>query len=170
MDLVEFGELTEAQRTELHGDEQDPWDAWRIPPLQWRAKDQHVGLTDDRGRLVANAGMLVADVEAGGRRFPVVGIGGVIVNARHRGRGLSLEVIRAALEKARTLGPDFALLFCHDDRVALYRRFGFELVASEVLVEDRTGQVEMPMRTMWRALRPGAGWPRGRVVVYSLPF
>jgi predicted N-acetyltransferase YhbS len=170
MELVEFGLLTEKLRAELEGDEIDPWDSAGLPPLQWRAKEQHVALRDGEGRYMASAGMVVAEVEAGGDRFPVVGLGGVIVSAAYRGRGLSLQVVQAALDKAATLGPDFMLLFCHGNRVGLYKRFGFEEVGSEVLVEQEGGRVAIPMRAMVRALRPGASWPDGSVVVHSRPF
>jgi predicted N-acetyltransferase YhbS len=170
MEQIEFGPLTDEFRAELEGDEQDPWDAHRVPPMDWRPKDRHVALRDEEGRLVANAGLLVVEVEVGSERFPVVGLGGVIVHRAHRGQGLSLRVLEAALAKAATLGPDFMLLFCHDDRMGLYRRIGFEEVADEVLVESGTGQTAMPMRTMWRALRPGAAWPEGPIAVQSRPF
>jgi predicted N-acetyltransferase YhbS len=170
MELVEFGALSEELRLELEGDEQDPWDAHRAPPMHWRPKDRHVALRDDRGRLVASAGMLAVEVEAGGERFPVVGLGGVIVNQAYRGTGLSLQVVEAALKKAETLGPDFMLLFCHPDRTGLYRRFAFDEIPDEVLVEHEGGRIAMPMRTMWRALRPHRTWPGGPVVVLSPPF
>jgi predicted N-acetyltransferase YhbS len=170
MELVEFGVLTDELRAELEGDETDPWDAARVPPMQWRSKERHVGLREDGGPLIANAGLIVVEVEVGGARFPVVGVGGVIVNREHRGRGLSLRVVEAAVAKAATLGPDFAVLFCHEDRTGLYRRFGFEGVGGEVLVDDDGGQIVMAMQTMWRALSSGARWPEGRVVVHSLPF
>lgn len=170
MELVEFGPLTDELRVELEGGERDPFDAARIPPMEWRSKEQHVGLCDAGGRLVANAGLLRADVEVAGERFPVVGVGGVLVNRRHRGGGLSLRVLEAALAKAATLGPAFALLFCHEDRMGLYRRFGFGEVESPVLVDGPGGQVEMPMHTMWHALRPGAEWPEGGVVLHGRPF
>lgn len=169
MELVEYGPMTEEQRVELEGDEQDPFDGAGTP-LQWQAKDRHLGLRDDQGRLVAQAGLVVADVEVAGQSFAVVGLGGVIVNAAYRGRGFARQVIEAALEKAETLGPEFVLLFCHQDRAGLYRRFGFAEVTSEVLVEQAEAQVVMPMRAMWRALRLNASWPDGPVMVYGLPF
>jgi predicted N-acetyltransferase YhbS len=168
--LIEFGPLTDERRAEVEGDEADPFDAARVPPMQWRAKQRHVGLTDEGGRLVASAGLLVTEVEAGGEPFPVVGLGGVLVNQAHRGRGLSLRVVQAALDKAATLGPNFVVLFCHEDRMGLYRRFGFAEVRSEVLVEGESGQLVMAMRTMWLALRPGASWPDGPLVLQGRPF
>jgi predicted N-acetyltransferase YhbS len=169
MELVEFGRLTERYRTELEGDEEDPWDAaaWT---LQFLPKEHHVGLRDDRGRLVASAGTIVVDVDVDGRRFPVVGLGGVIVNAEHRGRGYAREVVSAAIEGAGRLGPDFMFLFCHADRAGLYGKLGFNEIATKATVEQPGGTVTMPMVAMWRALRPGAVWPEGRVALLSLPF
>ena len=117
MELLEFELLTEPLRAELLGDEEDPWDAAGLPPMSWRPKERHVGLRDESGRLIATAGLLVVDVEVGDERISVVGVGSVIVNAAHRGRGLSLRVITAALEMAATLGPEIALLFCRTDRM-----------------------------------------------------
>jgi hypothetical protein len=62
------------------------------------------------------------------------------------------------------------LLFCHPDRVGLYRRLGFGYVEPPVMVQQPEGYAEMPMRTMWRALAAGASWPSGCLTVHGLPF
>lgn len=169
MRLIEFGPLTDGRRSELEGDEDDPFGS-RGNPLLYGPKDLHVALEDEAGRLVAATGIVVAEVEVGEQRFPVVGLGGVIVNQDHRGRGLGRRVVEAALRKAETLGPAFALLFCDQNRVGLYRKLGFAEVGEEVVVEQPTGPAPMHQRTMWRALREGSHWPPGRVVVRGLPF
>jgi predicted N-acetyltransferase YhbS len=169
MEIVELGPLTAAQRRELEGDEIDPFDEAGIT-LRYQPKERHVLLRDKDGRLVASSGLLVVDVDAGGERFPVVGLGGVIVNANYRGRGLGREVVEAALGRAVTLGPAFALLFCHEDRAGLYLKLGFAYVDSDVIVEESGGPMRMPQRTMWRPLRDGAQWPDGPVVLCSRPF
>jgi predicted N-acetyltransferase YhbS len=168
VEVVELGRLTPEQREELEGDEHDPFDA-AGSTLAYRGKEHHVALRDE-GRLVASTGMLVVDVEVGPERFAVVGLGGVIVNARRRGIGLARKVVNAALAKAETLGPEFAVLFCHDDRVGLYLKLGFRQVSSDVRVEQPNGYAVIPEETMWHALRPGRSWPAGPVVVHSLPF
>lgn len=168
MEIVEFGRLTDAFREAVEGDEPDPFDA-AGNTLQFRAKERHVGLRDESG-LIASTGMLVVDVEVGGTRFPVVGIGGVIVRQSHRGRGLARRVVAAALDRARALGPDVALLFCHADRADLYRKLGFSEVTDPVLVAQPDGYAPMSQRTMWRGLADGATWPAGSVRVESLPF
>ncbi len=169
MEILEFGRLSDEQRAELEGDEEDPFDA-AGSTLAHRPKERHVGIQDARGRLVASTGMLVVDVEVQAQRFPVVGLGGVIVRADHRGRGLAREIVRAALVTAHRLGPAFAVLFCRADRAGLYRKLGFNEVVSDVVVAQPEGSARMPDFTMWQGLGAQTAWPDGAVVVHSLPF
>lgn len=169
MEIVEFGALTDELRAQLEGGENDPFDAAGLL-LRFRPKDQHVALQAPDGALVASTGLVLVDVSVDGKRFPVVGLGGVIVNRHWRGRGLARQVLGAALTKARDLGAQFALLFCHEDRVGLYLRLGFSNLSSVVRVEQPGGYRRMPQRTMWRALTPGAEWPPGELTLHSLPF
>src|ERR1700731_2538949 len=62
MDVVEFGRLTDTQRAELEGDEDDPFDA-AGDTLKWRSKDRHVALRGPEGHLVASAGLVLAEVQ-----------------------------------------------------------------------------------------------------------
>ncbi len=170
MEVVEFGQLIDAQRAALEGDEVDPFDA-AGNTLCWRAKDRHVALRGSGGRLVASVGLLVADVRVGDEGVvPVVGIGGVIVTAAHRGQGLARRVLLEALRIAGTLGPSLALLFCHRDRAGLYARLGFVEAPRPVLVEQPNGPLPMPLVTMWRGLGPGVTVPSGQLALLSLPF
>lgn len=170
MELIELGRLSERQHAELVGDEEDPWDAGDST-LQWRPKDRHVAVCDDCGRLLAAAGLVVVDVGFGEQQAtPVVGIGGVIVAAPHRGRGLGGRVISEAVRRARDLGPEIALLFCLPDRAELYRRHGFAEVAEPVLADQANGVVTMPPVTMWRPLKDGVTLPGGVVKIHGLPF
>jgi 5,10-methylenetetrahydrofolate reductase len=78
--------------------------------------------------------------------------------------------VQAALAKARTLEPEFVLLFCHEDRAGLYRKLGFTEVMAKVMVQQPAGYEPMPQLTMWLALRQGARWPAGTVNLHSLPY
>ena len=170
VDLVDLGRLTEEQYAELVGDEEDPWSAARLP-LDWRPKDRHIAMCDDDGKLVAAAGLVVAEVQFGERQpIGLVGIGSVIVAARHRRRGLGWQVISAAVRSASDLGPDVAMLFCRPALVELYRRHGFAEVPGPVLVDQPSGVVEMPWVTMWRPLKRGASFADGVVKLHGLPF
>ena len=170
VELIEFGRLSEEQYAELVADEEDPWDA-AGSELTWRPKDRHVGVHDRDGRLLAVAGLVIVDVQFGEQRpIPVVGIGGVIVVAGHRGRGLGWQVISEVISRARQVGPEIAMLFCRPDRAELYRRHGFAEVLGPVHVGQPDQVVEMPPVTMWRALRDGVTLPDGAVKVHGLPF
>jgi GNAT superfamily N-acetyltransferase len=169
VEIIEFGPLTPELRAELEGDEHDPFDAEGVD-LHFRPKDRHVALRDHDGRLVASTGMLVVDVDIAAERIPVVGFGGVFVAADHRGRGLARQVIRAALARAQTMGPAFALLFCLPSRAGLYLKLDFARITAPVSVEQPDGLREMPQHAMWHALAPGQAWPPGPVTLRSLPF
>jgi predicted GNAT family N-acyltransferase len=170
VDVVEFGSLTPQLRGELEGDEVDPFDG-AGSTLQWRPKDRHVGLRGPDGRLLASTGLVQAGLEAGdGLVTEVVGIGGVIVAAAFRGQGLGSRVIVEALRVAAGFGPPAVILFCHRNRVGLYVRHGFLELAPPVLVSQPDGFAEIPLVTMWRALRDGVDPPQGPIRVLSLPF
>lgn len=171
MEIVEIGRLTAIQRLELEGGESDPFDVASLGPLDSRRKEIHMVLPGDDGRLVASVGMLTAEVQVGGAdRFEVVGIGGVIVAPDHRGRGLVRSVLSAALQRAATLGPDLAMLFCHERLAGLYEKAGFLTIPPPVRVLQETRIIEMPQQAMWRGLHDGAQWPAGELLVLSLPF
>jgi GNAT superfamily N-acetyltransferase len=170
VELIEFGPLSESQRVELEGDEVDPWSA-AGNRLSWRPKEQHVGLRGPDGRLVASAGLVLAEIEVDGAAvIPVVGLGGVIVAAAHRGQGLASRVLTEAIARAATMGPALMILFCHRDRAGLYARHGFTEVRPPVLVDQPGGRAEMTQVTMWRALQDGGTLPEGSVSVRGLPF
>ena len=168
VEIVDLGPLTDEERTQLEGDEVDPFDAAGVT-LQFRRKDRHVVLRDD-GRLVASAGLTETEVEVAGQRFAVAGLGGVIVSAERRGQGLARRVVVLALNRAEATGLPFVILFCHPDRAGLYERLGFATITSAVRVEQPHGFEPMTQRTMWRTLRQNRSWPEGDVTVYDLPF
>jgi predicted N-acetyltransferase YhbS len=169
MELVEReGDHTEDERAELHDGEANAFDSVHLD-MRWSDHERRVLLVD-RGRIIACAGLVVADVEVEGDTFGVVGFGGVIVTHTRRGEGLGRRVMDAAIERARELGPDRGLLFCREDRSGFYRGLGFADVDEPVEVAQPGTRRQMPLRTMWRPLRRGAGWPRGPVSLPGLPF
>ena len=166
MELVELPGMTPQWRAELAAGEAQPFGP---TDLRWREADRYLALRDD-ARLVAAAGLVVAEVEAGGTPFEVVGVGGVIVARPRRGEGLMRRVIEAAMARAEELGPAFAMLFCSVANSARYARFGFRRIEARVTAEQPDRIVDMGEVSMWRPLRDGATWPGGPVRVLGLPF
>ena len=148
----------------LIGDEHDPF-GMGDDTKDWRRKELFTVLYDGE-RPVAGTGLVVVETDHG----DVVGVGGVIVNRNHRGKGKLRPVFEAALERAATLGPEFAMLFCAEWNVGLYAHFGFTEIDAPVTVDQPDGPMVMSDHAMWLPLREGATWPDGPVRVRGLPF
>jgi predicted N-acetyltransferase YhbS len=167
--IERVGAFSEGEWDELVDGEDDPFGVGD-DPTEWRRKTHHSRLRDGGGRLIASVGLVVAEVRAGGEQFPVVGVGGGIVTWEHRGHGHLRPVLEDALERAATLGPERAMLWCTPENVALYSRFGFSEIAAPVTVEQPGDETQLLAGAMWRPLREGATWPAGDVYVPGLPF
>ncbi|WP_328785396.1 GNAT family N-acetyltransferase [Streptomyces canus] len=167
--VVPLPRYTKADQEEILGDGDDPFGV-ASAGLTWLPKEEHFGIRHD-DRLVAHAGLRLLPVAIGDAETEVVGVGGVAVASGMQGQGLARLVVTAALEHARTMGPQHALLFCRPPLVPLYRRLGWHPLDAEVLVEQpEDGLVTMPLRTMVTPLRDGARWPSGPVRLFSLPM
>jgi GNAT superfamily N-acetyltransferase len=164
--IVELAELTDEQWDELRAGEERPWGS---DGLEWQSKERLLALRVD-GRLVALAGWSIVEIEAGSEAFEVVGLGAVMVSRPQRGKGYARRVLEPWLERAASLGPARAALFCAPHNVGLYARFGFAELRAVVTADQPTGPVTMPGAFMWRPLRPGAIWPDGPIRVRGLPF
>lgn len=167
--VVRLAQYTKADQEEILGISDDPFGvAWT--GLTWLPKEEHFGIRHD-GRLVAHAGLLRLPVAIGGAETEVVGVGGVVVSPGRQGQGLARLVVTAALEHARTMGPQHALLFCRPPLVSLYQRLGWHPLDEDVLVEQPEGRlVTMPLQTMVTPLRDDARWPSEPVRLFSLPM
>ncbi|CAM5529683.1 GNAT family N-acetyltransferase [Streptomyces purpurascens] len=167
--VVRLPHYTKAEQDEILGDDDDPFGV-AAAGLTWLPKKEHFGIRHG-DRLVAHAGLLRLPVAMGDVETEVVGVGGVAVAPDMQGRGLARLVVRAALDHARTMGPQHALLFCRPALVALYQRLGWNPLDDDVLVEQPENRlVSMPLRTMVTALGDNAYWPSGPVRLLSLPM
>ncbi len=170
VELIELEEITPQQWREIEAGEREPWGGG-AESLAWVDKQRHVGLRAADGALVAIAGALIAEIEVeGAERFPVVGIGGVFVTARERGHGLVWKLLEPLLAIAEQMGPERAMLFCRPQLTKLYGRLAFAEIQAPVRAQQPDGEIEMPMRAMWRPLRAGVRWPDGAVELLGLPF
>jgi predicted GNAT family N-acyltransferase len=170
MEVAHVDAYTEADRAQVRDGEEDPYGGLGLSAIDWRPRELHtVGRA--HGRILVHVGLTLAVAEVAGAPLVVVGVGGVMVARSERGRGRLRPVLEAALARAETLGPERALLFCADPRVAMYARFGFARIAAPVTVDQADGAtLVFPHVTMWRPLRAGAYWPPGPVRLRGLPF
>jgi predicted GNAT family N-acyltransferase len=169
MEVVELQRVGSGEWRQLQDGEEHPWGPGEA--MQWLNKERHLGIRAGDGRLVALAGTVVAEVEVDHHgRFPVLGVGSVIVTRSERGRGLARVLLERTLALAATVGPQRAMLFCRAELTPFYGSLGFEEISDPVWVDQPEGRIEMPMRSMWRPLGATEGWPPGRVDVVGLPF
>jgi GNAT superfamily N-acetyltransferase len=75
------------------------------------------------GELVAQMGVELRMVRAGGAILRTFGVSDLCVSRRARSRGLGSRLLAAVSEYARACGMDFIVLFADDDR--LYTRDGW---------------------------------------------
>ncbi|OAR27602.1 GNAT family N-acetyltransferase [Streptomyces sp. ERV7] len=166
--VVRLAGYTKADQSEILGDGADPFGV-ADAGLTWLPKEDHFGVRHE-GRLVAHAGLLPLRMAVGGVETRMMGVGGVAVAPDLRGHGLARQVVGAAVDHARTRGPGHAFLFCRPPLVALYRRLGWRTLDRDVEVEQPTGPVTMPLRTMWIPLHDDEPWPEGSVRLLSYPM
>ncbi len=167
--VVRLPRYTRTEQDEILGAGDDPFGV-AATGLTWLPKEEHFGIRH-RDRLVAHAGLLRLPVAIGDTKTEVVGVGGVAVAPHMQGQGLARLVLAAALDHARTMGPQHALLFCRPPLMPLYQRLGWHPLDRDVLVEQPdTRLVTMPLRTMVIALRDNAYWPPEPVRLFSLPM
>ncbi|MFG2502079.1 GNAT family N-acetyltransferase [Streptomyces sp. NPDC048441] len=165
---IRLTRYTKTEQDEILGAGVDPFGV-ADTGLAWLPKKDHFGIRM-QGRLVAHTGLLRLPLSIGGASIEVVGVGGVAVAPDVRGRGLARQIVGAALEHARTMGPRHGLLFCRLPLVSLYERLGWRVLDQDVYVDQPEGPVIMPLRTMWTPLRDGTTWPSGAVRLLSLPM
>ncbi|MFF0163902.1 GNAT family N-acetyltransferase [Streptomyces sp. NPDC005263] len=167
--VVRLPQYTKTDQDEILGDGDDPFGVAAVG-LTWLPKKEHFGIRHG-DRLVAHAGLLRLPVAIGDVETEVVGVGGVAVAPDLQGQGLARRVVTAALDHARTMGPQHALLFCRPPLAPLYQRLGWHPLDKEVLVEQPENRlVTMPLRTMVTPLRDNARWPSKPVRLFSLPM
>ncbi len=170
MRLVELDRLVESYWEELVAGEQEPFGGIR-ENLVWRDKTRNLGVREGDGRLVAAAGVVLAEVRIEREScFEVAGLGGLIVTRSERGRGLARMLRHGLIELAGELEARRAMLFCAPKLMSFYREFAFVAIDAPVWADQPGGRIEMPLQGMWKALDDEAKWPSGRVELQGEPF
>lgn len=162
------GPLPDALRVELAEGEIDPFGIEKAG-LTFAHKEQFViAFSDDRP--VAAAGWLARDVRVGSRTVAAAGLGGVLVRASRRGRGLCRLVVSEAMRVAAAAGRTHGILLCDPRFEPLYAHLGWVLIAEEVTFNDSEARRQVwPVVAMTRPLTDEP-WPRGKVYLAGLPF
>jgi GNAT superfamily N-acetyltransferase len=167
MEFTEVPEFSLEDAAALAGGEPDPYGTDHLA-IAWRPKDRHVVVTEE-GRVIGHAGFLPIEVEADGGRLPGTGLGGVMIHPTSRGRGIGELLVRETTALMGASGRPFAMLFCRDVRLAFYERMGWQQVHGEVIVDQESGPLVMPLFTCWYPFATDREVPAA-VRVLGLPF
>lgn len=133
--------------TEAFGERPAPAPAPALEPATAEAwpPDGVIGLgTFDGDRLVAKLNGRPYDSWFHGARVPTFGIAGVTVSAEHRGEGLLTPLMSQILDEAREQGAAISTLF--PTAPGIYRRFGYELIATLTTVSVPTAALQQVRR------------------------
>ncbi|QIY76088.1 GNAT family N-acetyltransferase [Streptomyces sp. RLB1-33] len=136
--------------------------------LVWADK-QHTLTAVSDGRPVASAGWLLRDMDFDGSPRRAAGLGGVLVQPAHRGRGIARTVISVAVEHARVAGAETMILLCRPDLVPLYTQLGWSRLSVPVTFRQPDGVRTSPLTTMIYDLA-GLPHPTIGVDLRGLPF
>lgn len=168
-EIRELAEVPSADWQALFAGDADPFEIEHLG-LSWRSKDTHFILYSD-GQAASHVSILLRHlVRAGPQAVGVTGVAGVVTRPDLRRRGLARRLLAHALREAKSrTGSQFALLFCLPKLIALYQRLGWEEIPSPVYVEQPSGVVEVPLRTMVLRLLH-MEWPTGPVWLDSPPW
>lgn len=139
--------LAEDDRRVLYGWSANPFGEPAFP-VTWRPMDEHF-IADVQGRPVSHVGLLHHTIRAGERPVVIAGVGGVITVPEAQKRGHAGALLEHATRFAfDTWRVDAGLLFCFDRMVPFYTRFGWHALRYPTIVDQPSGPIEMPMRTM----------------------
>lgn len=148
-------------------------DIFGPPTHTWSPPDWCVLVFDSPGgELVSYLEMVRRDCDVGGRPVAVGGVSGVITRPAWRRRGYaSAGLRRAARFLDESLGVDFGLLVCSEEKIPLYQRAGWQLVRAPLVFDQPAGRTSFaePTTLMILPVRR-RDWPPGRIDLCGLPW
>jgi GNAT superfamily N-acetyltransferase len=117
--------LTENLRKDIH------WSLAEEYPLVLNPGNlANMRVIEENGKFLSGAAVKTSLVKSPAGLFKVAGIGSVVTDPAHRGRGLSSSVLESSLDIAKKAACDVAVLW--SDLHDFYRKIGFELAGTEV--------------------------------------
>jgi GNAT superfamily N-acetyltransferase len=137
--------------------------------MTWRRKDVHFFMDVDN-KPMCHVGILKHEVSVGGRPLTIAGLGGVVTRPEAQGKGYARKLIARAVEFfGQEWKVEFGLLFCLPRLVPYYDSLGWQAIEGPVLIEQPSGQIQMPLPAMVFPCQ-GRLWPAGEVELRSLPW
>jgi predicted N-acetyltransferase YhbS len=105
----------------------------------WHTAPTYSLVCKEGPRAIGHVGIVMREVRIGGTPAMVAGVQSVAVLPSHRGRGLSRQLMTAAMEEARRRGARFGLLFCEPSLERLYAAWGWRTCPASATMRDEHG-------------------------------
>lgn len=110
---------------------QAPWSIAAEYPTALTPQNIHnIRIIADGEKVLSHAVMKPLIIKSPHVMFKVAAIGSVVTEEKHRGQGLSTQILNECLQSAAEQQCDLAILWT--DQFDFYRKMGFELAGSEV--------------------------------------
>lgn len=145
---TDFAELMDLMAAAFRTDSPDHPRFEDLLPDLYQSTEEHMRrhfIVRDGGRIVSSVGVYPMDLQVGGIRLRVAGVGGVSTAASHRGQGLMSAIMKAVREGIVAEGYALSWLSGLRDR---YAHFGWEKAGSDI--ELRISKIPSASGAGWR--------------------
>jgi predicted acetyltransferase len=121
------------------------------------------------GFIVTQIGILKREVDVGGQKLSVGGVGGVATHPDHRRRGYAGQLLRASEQLMRELDLPFGVLVCGEERMPYYASFGWQKIDNKTIFQNQGKDRELDGIMMILPLKDQA-WPGGVLNLNGKPW
>jgi predicted acetyltransferase len=102
-------------------------------------------IIEDKGCIIAHLGVVDRSILIGDKPLHIAGIQGVIVLPEYRRKGLSDQLLIAAMEEAQRREFDLGLLFCMPILEKIYTRCGWRCLSRRNIIRVDENGDEKPL-------------------------
>ena len=167
IELKADNELTASERLGL-----EHLSAEAFPPdgtdTAWAQNDWHV-LVWEGDEIVSHVEIVERTALVGGAPMRLGGIGGVSTLKAWRKRGLAETAMKVAMGHLhQPMAVDFGLLICGDALIPYYGKFGWNLIAEQMWIDQPKGRVLFKAHVMVLPVRK-TEWPQGEIDLCGRP-
>ncbi len=128
-----------------------------IPIVQnhtW-ASPQIAILATSEKQFLGSVCLIVRQAKFDDQSVPIVGINNLITEAAARKNGVGGKLVEEAIKQASEyLKAKAVVLFCADELVAFYAKFGFQKVECDVWIDQPTGRRKWPSNCLVHTKQP----------------
>jgi predicted GNAT family N-acyltransferase len=139
--------------------------------FQWAEKPWGIFIWNDDENLVSYVGVITRKVKLNDAPVLIGGIGSVKTAPDARGKGYAT----AGLQRATRLleeefNVDFSILFCRDELLNYYTRFGWIQFDGDVFVEQENGKIKFSFNKVMTLAATKAAPQMGKLDLCGMPW